>query len=128
MKLVTRIALMGLVAAALVVSAQPTLAHHSSSGFGDKSMEVTGKIKEFQFKNPHSFIQVLVDNPNGGAPVEWSVEWTAPNALFRQGYGPSTFPPGAKVMMRFRYMLNGAPAGLFVGAKMEDGKIIGRWQ
>jgi hypothetical protein len=30
--------------------------------------------------------------------------------------------------MRLRPMLNGAPAGGFVGAKFEDGKTVGRWE
>jgi len=44
------------------------------------------------------------------------------------GIRPSTFPPGAKVTIRLRPMLNGAPAGGFVGAKFEDGKTVGRWE
>ena len=89
-------------------------------------MELTGTIKEFQFTNPHTWIQIVVEDAQG-QKVEWSLEWGSPNNLGRQGIRPSTFPPGARVTMRLRPMLNGAPAGAFVGAKFADGKTVGRW-
>ncbi len=120
--------LAGLLLAGLFLSVQPAVAHHSGAGFdSNKVVEITGTIKEFQFKNPHSWIQVMVDDPKG-KKVEWSLEWGAPNALGRQGYRPSTFPPGAKVTFRLNPMANGSPAGGFVGAKFADGKTIGRWE
>jgi hypothetical protein len=103
-------------------------AHHSGAGFSpDKVIELTGTVKEFQFTNPHTWIQVFVESDKG-EKVEWSIEWGSPNQLGRQGIRPSTFPAGAKVTMRLRPMLNGAPAGAFVGAKFEDGKTVGRWE
>src|SRR5262245_907179 len=114
--------------AVVLLSVQPSIAHHSGAEFdAGKTVEITGTIKEFQFKNPHTWIQVLVDDGKG-QPVEWSLEWGAPNSLGRQGYRPSTFPPGAKVTMRLHPMRNGSPAGGFVGAKFADGKTIGRWE
>ena len=92
----------------------------------EKMIELTGTIKEFQFTNPHTWIQVIVEDAKG-VKVEWSVEWGSPTSL-RQGIRPSTFPPGAKVTIRLRPMLNGAPAGGFVGAKFADGTTVGRWE
>ena len=116
-----------LAVAGLSVSTRPAAAHHSGAGFSaDKVIEVTGTIKEFQFTNPHSWIQVIVENAKG-EKVEWSLEWGSPNSLGRQGIRPSTFPAGARATMRLRPMLNGAPAGAFVGAKFADGKTVGRW-
>src|ERR1700736_997250 len=97
-----------LVVAGLFVSIPPAIAHHSGAGFStDKVIEVTGTIKEFQFTNPHTWIQVIVENARG-EKVEWSLEWGSPNALGRQGVRPSTFPPGARVTMRLHPMLNAA--------------------
>jgi hypothetical protein len=120
--------LASLAVAGVLVFIQPAVAHHSGAEFdAAKTIEITGTIKEFQFKNPHTWIQVVVDDGKG-QPVEWSLEWGAPNQLGRQGYRPSTFPPGAKVTMRLHPMRNGSPAGGFVAAKFEDGKTIGRWE
>jgi hypothetical protein len=114
--------------AALLVCIQPAAGHHSGAEFdNDKTIELTGTIKEFQFKNPHTWIQVLVEDGKS-QPVEWSLEWGSPNSLGRQGYRPSTFPPGAKVTMRIHPMRNGSPAGGFIAAKFVDGKTIGRWE
>jgi len=117
-----------LAVAGLVALIAPAAAHHSGAGFSaDKMIEVTGTIKEFQFTNPHSWIQIIVVNDKG-EKVEWSLEWGSPNSLGRQGIRPSTFPVGARATMRLRPMLNGAPAGAFVGAKFADGKTVGRWE
>ena len=71
-------------------------AHHSGAGFNsDKVIELTGTIKEFQFTNPHTWIQLIVEDEKG-AKVEWSLEWGAPNQLGRQGIRPSTFPPARR--------------------------------
>jgi len=116
------------VAAALTFVVAPAAAHHSGAGFDQtKVVEITGTIKEFQFKNPHTWIQVDVDDASKGK-VEWSVEWGSPNQLGRQGYRPTTFPPGEKVSIRLNPMHNGSPAGGFVGAKFPDGKTIGKWE
>jgi hypothetical protein len=110
------------------LSIVPAIAHHSGAEFSaDKVIEITGTVKEFQFTNPHTWIQVMVDDPQR-ASVEWSVEWGSPNNLGRQGIRPSTFPAGARVTVRLRPMLNGSPAGGFVGAKFADGKTVGRWE
>jgi len=128
MKVTARVVVAILAIAGLFGIIQPVVAHHSGAGFdAEKVIEITGTIKEFQFKNPHTWIQVMADDGKG-KEVEWSLEWGAPNSLGRQGYRPSTFPPGAKVTMRFRPMKNGAAAGMFVGAKFADGKTIGTWE
>jgi hypothetical protein len=103
------------------------MAHHSGVEFDTtKVVELTGTIKEFQFKNPHTWIQVMVPDAKGGE-VEWSLEWGSPNALGRQGYRPTSFPVGAKVTVRINPMKSGSAGGAFVGAKFEDGKTIGNW-
>ena len=54
-----------LVAGALSVAA-PLLAHHSGAMFdSQKTVELTGTVKEFQWTNPHIWIQVERQNPAG---------------------------------------------------------------
>jgi hypothetical protein len=114
-------------ALAILISAQPAAAHHSGAGFdGTKVVEIKGTIKEFQFKNPHTWIQIVVDD-GSGKTTEWSLEWGSPNQLGRMGYRPSSFPAGAKVTVRLNPVRNGSPAGGFIAAKFEDGTTIGNW-
>src|SRR5690606_29918419 len=73
------------------------VAHHSGAMFDrNERLELEGTIKEFQFTNPHSWIQVEVPGENGST-TEWSLEWGSPNQLARQGIRPNTFPVGEKV-------------------------------
>ena len=112
--------------AGLTLAAASLFAHHSGAGFLKDTVEITGTVKEFQFKNPHSWIQVNVVDATGKT-VEWSVEWGSPTQLGRDGIRPSTFAPGTKVTMKVHPMPNGAPVAGFIGAKMPDGKILGKW-
>ena len=113
---------------ALLAGARALVAHHAGTMFSDEVKEIAGTVKEFQFTNPHSWIQVLVETKPGEAPQEWSVEWGSPNQLGRNGIRPSTFKPGSKVTMRVRPMRDGSPAGGFVGAKFADGTTVGNWK
>ena len=127
MKSIYRSGSLVLIVATLAFTIPTVMAHHSGIEFdAEKVIEITGSVKEFQFKNPHSWIQVVVPNSKG-APVEWSLEWGSPNTLGRQGIRPTSFPPGAKVTVRMNPMKNGAPGGMFIGAKFEDGKTVGTW-
>lgn len=113
---------------ALGLAGSAALAHHSGAMFDRNQVkELRGTIKEFQFTNPHTWIQVNVPNEDGEV-VEWSLEWGSPNQLARRGIRPNTFPVGAEVTIRTNPMLDGSPAGAFIGAKFEDGTVVGRWE
>jgi hypothetical protein len=106
---------------------QTTLAHHSAAMFNHELViELSGTVHEFQFTNPHAWIQIDIENSEG-EQVEWSFEWGSPNQLGRRGIRPSTFPKGAEVLVRTNPMLDGTAAGGFIGAKFSDGTIVGRW-
>jgi hypothetical protein len=103
------------------------LGHHSASMFDNtKVMEISGTVKEFQWTNPHVWIQVNVRSDAG--VKEWSIEGGGPNTLSRQGWRPTTFKAGDTVTFRINPMRDGTPAGLFVGAKFADAKTLGRWE
>jgi hypothetical protein len=108
--------------------AGPALAHHSGAMFdSSKTVELTGTVKDFQWTNPHTWIQLSVSDANGQR-VEWSIEGGSPGTLSRSGWRPSTFSAGKQVSIKVHPMLNGAPSGSFVGAKFEDGSTLGRWE
>ena len=112
-----------LMAFGLFVGTQALVAHHAGTMFTAEVTEIAGTIKEFQFTNPHVWIQVMVEPEPGAAAQEWSVEWGSPNSLGRRGIRPSTFKAGADVTMRIRPMRDGSPAGGFA-----DGTTVGRWE
>jgi hypothetical protein len=97
-------------------------AHHSGTMFDStKVREIRGTVKEFQWKNPHVWIQLNVQN--GGRQEEWSIEGGSPNTLSRNGWRPSTFAPGTEVSVK----VNPMKGGQFIAAKFADGKTIGNW-
>jgi hypothetical protein len=105
------------------------LAHHSRAMF-DQTKQVTlvGTVREFQWTNPHCWIQVLVPDPSnpGAEPVEWGIEMAAPVELMRKGWKPGSLNPGDKVSIVINPLRDGQRGGLVVSVTGPDGKIIGR--
>jgi hypothetical protein len=117
-------ALAGLALATLAV---PATAHHSSAMFDKETVrEVRATVKEFQWTNPHIWIQVLIENADGESE-EWSIEGGGTNTLFRRGWRPNSFAPGDEIEIRFYPMRDGSAAGGFIGAKLADGSTLGDW-
>ena len=87
---------------------------------------VEATVREFQWANPHVWIQIIIKDETY-SEEEWSIEGIGINTLFRRGWRPNSFVPGDNIHIMFNPMLDGSPAGLFVGAKFENGKILGKW-
>ena len=108
---------------AAVVAAPPALSHHSFAMFdAQKEVELVGTVREFQWTNPHSWLQVTV--PRGRANVEYSIELGSPNSMSRRGWRRTTFKPGDKVTLVMNPMRDGSPGGSLVYALDPQGK---RW-
>jgi hypothetical protein len=99
-------------------------AHHSFAMFDrDKELVLTGTVHEFQWTNPHAFIEVDVPNDKGEL-VRWSVEMNSPNNLTRQGWKSSYLKQGDKVSVTLNPLRDGKKGGLFVAITLPDGKVI----
>ena len=79
----------------------------------EKRVELTGHVKEFQWTNPHAWIQMTVVAPDGTS-TDWSFECGSPNTLSRQGWKPSTLKPGDAITVVANPMKDGTSAGLMV--------------
>ena len=105
--------------------AAPALAHHSANMFDPtKQVVLEATVKEFQWSNPHIWIQVMVPNAKG-VEEEWSIEGGSPNLVGRQGWKRNSFKPGEKVTITIRPLRNGDPGGSFVSAAFPDGRKLG---
>lgn len=99
------------------------LAHHSFAMFDQsKVMTLEGKVREFQWTNPHAFIEL--DVSNGGKVQHWSIELNSPNNLRRQGWKRLSLRPGEQVSVRIAPLRNGHPGGLFLDLKKADGTVL----
>jgi hypothetical protein len=113
-----------LIAAAVALLASPALAHHSGAMFDPtKTVTIEGTVKEFQYTNPHSWLQVMVTGPDGKS-VEWGFEAEGPSTLLRAGIKAKTFVPGDKVTIIAHPMKDGRPAGGLVSATKADGTVF----
>jgi hypothetical protein len=117
--------LIACVSALLLMSAGIASAHHSGAMFDrDKQVPLTGTIVQFEWTNPHSWIQIAVPNDNGGTDT-WSVECNSPNNLAKQGWKSTTLKPGDKVTIFIHPLRNGDKGGMFMFVKLPDGSTLG---
>jgi hypothetical protein len=101
------------------------LAHHSAAMFDDtKRAMLAGTVREFQWSNPHCYIQLLVDQPKG-PPQEWSLEMGAPTYLYNLGWRPSTLKAGERVTVKIAPLRKGGTGGLVLEVTTADGRHFG---
>jgi Family of unknown function (DUF6152) len=85
---------LGLVVAALPLAA---LAHHSTLPFdGDHPTTIRGTVREFAWRNPHSYIYLDVKNDAGNVE-HWTIETEALIFLRRLGWTKDMMKPGDTV-------------------------------
>jgi hypothetical protein len=123
---VNRLPVSALVVMLLGGGMQPAAAHHSSAMFDQqKKVQLTGTVREFQWTNPHCYIQLVVKNALG-KEEEWSLELGAPMYLYGRGWRPSTLKAGDRLVVTLSPLRNGSRGGLLVDAKTMDGKPLGK--
>ena len=87
-----------LLAGVIFIPGVPALAHHSIPAFWypDKSIQVTGVVKEVKIINPHSVFVIEVTEPNG-QKADWTGVTASGAAMFRAGWTSETLKIGARV-------------------------------
>ncbi|HEY2383209.1 MAG TPA: DUF6152 family protein [Terriglobia bacterium] len=93
-------ALFALFAVAMLVSGVQLYAHHSFAAtyHEDQSMKIDGTLVQFQFRNPHSFVQVDAMDSKG-VMQRWGVEWGGAGQLGGQGINRYTLKVGDHVII-----------------------------
>jgi hypothetical protein len=100
-------------------------AHHSFAMFDqNKQLPLKGTVLEFQWTNPHAFIQLETPQSDGAKQV-WSIELNSPNNLKRQGWKSSSLKAGDNVTVIINPLRDGQKGGLFVSVTLPDGKVLG---
>lgn len=111
--------------AAVLLAADPAFAHHSFAMFdSSKETSLQGTVKEFQWTNPHSFIELTAANETGGTDL-YSIELNSPNNLKRQGWKSTSIKQGDKVTLVFNPLRDGRKGGLFIKVTLPDGTVLG---
>src|SRR5215475_3035341 len=107
-----------------VAAASPAAAHHSFALFdAQKDVALEGQVKQFQWTNPHTWIQLIVVDA-AGKDAEWSIEASSAATMARQGWSRTALKPGDHVIVVIHPLKDGTTGGSLVSATV-NGQTIG---
>jgi hypothetical protein len=92
--------IMVLLFAGMMMSGATAWAHHSLAAtyHADQEIKLDGKIIDFLFRNPHSYLQIEAPDDKGEMQ-RWSLEWRASGQLGQQGIKRDTLKVGDEVVV-----------------------------
>src|SRR5687767_9919663 len=94
-------------------------AHHSFAAtyFENQSVTIEGQLVQLQFRNPHSFAQMVVRSPDG-TDVRYAVEWRGAGELGAQGVTQRTLQVGDYLV------ITGNPSRTTVDHRMRATRLV----
>ena len=121
-----RIRILAAVAALAAVGAvsAPAFAHHSTAMFDmEHTVNLNGTVKDFQWTQPHTWIDFDVPNAAGGSDT-YGVEGMSPSYLGRNGWSKHTLSPGDKVTLTIHPLRDGRKGGFDASVSWPNGKTM----
>ncbi len=115
---------LGAVCAAAI--AAPALAHHSFAMFdNEKTVSLKGTVKEFEWSNPHAWLNVVVLNPSGQAE-DWAFEMASPLQLTSHGWKKDTLKVGDQITIQAHPLKDGSHGGSYMSVTLPNGQVLGQ--
>ena len=115
--------LVALVVIAAISFAVPSQAHHSFAMFDhEKTITISGTLKEFEWTNPHCWLHVSAVDATTGRTVDWSFEMGSIGQIAAQGWKIDTVKPGDKITVEGHPLKDGTRGGQYDSAKLPDGR------
>ena len=89
-----------IIAIVTIVAGAGAFAHHSYAATYDtsKDLKLQGKLVQFIYRNPHTFVHVQAPDENG-TMQRWAVEWAGTSQLDRAGVTRDTLKVGDQVVV-----------------------------
>ena len=89
--------------ASVLLAGSAAYAHHSYAATYDVTREIKleGKIVQFVYRNPHSFVHVTT-NDDKGESQRWAVEWSGTTQLNNSGVNKESLKVGDVVVITAR--------------------------
>jgi len=111
--------------AAALCAAAPAFAHHSFAMFDrDKTIAISGIVKEYEWTNPHVWIHIVAPDQTEKA-VEWSFEMQSIAQDSRAGWRANTVKPGDKITIEYHPLKDGTRGGQLTAGVLADGTRLG---
>ena len=100
-------------------------AHHSRTGYeAERTVTLTGVVKEFRWRNPHTFLVWTVTD-DIGKEVDWSGEMLSIQTVTSWGLTRRSFQPGDEVTVTAFPATRGAPISIIQKVVMAaDGEVV----
>ena len=101
----------------------PAHAHHSFAMFDhEKTITISGTLKEFEYTNPHCWLHVAVADAITGRTVDWAFEMGSVGQVAAQGWKADTVKAGDPITIEAHPMKDGSRGGQYMSAKLSDGR------
>jgi len=98
-------------------------AHHSGAMFDrTRKITVTGTVVQFQYVQPHSWIDVKGVGPDGKEKT-WAFEAGAPIQMKMVGLTPDVLKAGDKITITGHPLRDGRSAAAFIELTLPNGKV-----
>ena len=115
----------GFIAVAVVIFAVQAQAHHSFAMFDqEKTITVSGTLKEFEFTNPHCWLHVTAVDSTTGRTVDWTFEMGSTGQIAAQGWKADSVKLGDKITIDAHPLKDGSRGGQYQSAKLGDGRTF----
>jgi len=114
-------------AMAVLAAASAAYAHHSFAMFDNENqIKLKGKVKDFQWQNPHVYIEIDGSDVYGKdkSTKSWTIECANPGILNRIGWKFNMVKVGDEVTLIVAPLRSGEPAALLKQITLPDGKVF----
>ena len=114
-------------AIAVLAATGAAYAHHSFAMFDSESqIKLKGKVTDFQWQNPHVYIEVdAVDvNAKDKTVKSWTIECANPGILNRIGWKFNMVKVGDELTLIVAPLRSGEPGALLKQITLPDGKVF----
>jgi len=119
-----KLKVLGLAGIASSLFALPALAHHSFAMFDQsKLVYITGKVKQFEWVNPHAWLHLTISTPDG-KEATWSFEAGSVAQLASLAWKPESFHAGDEVRIGFRPMKDSSRGGQLMSVTLANGQKL----
>ena len=102
-------------------------AHHSFAMFDNENqIKLKGKVKDFQWQNPHVYIEIDGQNvyAEDKTTKSWTIECANPGILNRIGWKFNMVKVGDEVTLIVAPLRSGEPGALLKQITLPDGKVF----